>query len=161
MVLYVTRNGCSSSRVQSAWIGVSSPSASPAPCARWTESSNMWDSRQVWHYVALSNDVTDIPCCTFMRCQSKLESTPPGEWFCTALYIVLQISYSCTNTFCAVEHRFGCHATDPGHSGDIDAIETWLIHWLIRMRLALKAAPELGFLIRFIDWRNTKSRNVV
>ena len=31
----------------------------------------------------------------------------------------------------AVEHWFGCRATEPGFAGDIDAIEVWLIDWLI------------------------------
>ena len=31
----------------------------------------------------------------------------------------------------AVEHWFGCRATEPGFAGDIGAIETWLIDWLI------------------------------
>ena len=30
----------------------------------------------------------------------------------------------------AVEHWFGCRATEPGFAGDIDAIEVWLIDWL-------------------------------
>ena len=29
------------------------------------------------------------------------------------------------------EHRSGCCATEPGYAGDIDAIEIWLIDWLI------------------------------
>ena len=29
----------------------------------------------------------------------------------------------------AVEHGFGCRATEPGFAGDIDAIEVWLIDW--------------------------------
>ena len=31
----------------------------------------------------------------------------------------------------AVEHWFGCHATEPGFAGDIGAIEVRLIDWLI------------------------------
>ena len=31
----------------------------------------------------------------------------------------------------AVEHWFGCRATEPGFAGDIGAIEVWLIDWLI------------------------------
>ena len=31
----------------------------------------------------------------------------------------------------AVEHWFGCRATGPGFTGDIGAIEVWLIDWLI------------------------------
>ena len=31
----------------------------------------------------------------------------------------------------AVEHWFGCRATEPGFAGDIGAIEIWLIDWLI------------------------------
>ena len=30
----------------------------------------------------------------------------------------------------AVEHWFGCRATEPGFAGDIGAIEVWLIDWL-------------------------------
>ena len=29
----------------------------------------------------------------------------------------------------AVEHWFGCRATEPGFAGDIGAIEVWLIDW--------------------------------
>ena len=31
----------------------------------------------------------------------------------------------------AVEHWFGCRATEPGFAGDIGAIEDWLIDWLL------------------------------
>ena len=31
----------------------------------------------------------------------------------------------------AVEHWFGCRATEPSFAGDIGAIEVWLIDWLI------------------------------
>ena len=31
----------------------------------------------------------------------------------------------------AVEHRFGCRATEPGFVRDIGALEIWLIDWLI------------------------------
>ena len=31
----------------------------------------------------------------------------------------------------AVEHWFGCRATEPGFAGDIGAIEVWLIGWFI------------------------------
>ena len=31
----------------------------------------------------------------------------------------------------AVEHWFGCRAAEPGFSGDIGALEVWLIDWLI------------------------------
>ena len=31
----------------------------------------------------------------------------------------------------AVEHWFGCRATEPGFAGDIGAIEIWLIDWLM------------------------------
>ena len=31
----------------------------------------------------------------------------------------------------AVEHWFGCHATEPGFTRDIDALGIWLIDWLI------------------------------
>ena len=29
----------------------------------------------------------------------------------------------------AVEHRFGCRATEPGFAKDIGTIEIWLIDW--------------------------------
>ena len=32
----------------------------------------------------------------------------------------------------AVEHRFGCHTTEPGYTRDVDTIEIWLIHSLIK-----------------------------
>ena len=32
----------------------------------------------------------------------------------------------------AVEHQFGCCATEPGFTGDIGAIEIWLIDWFTR-----------------------------
>ena len=40
------------------------------------------------------------------------------------------VLWNCFTNF-AVEHWFGCHATEPGDTGDIGAIEIWLIDWLI------------------------------
>ena len=31
----------------------------------------------------------------------------------------------------AIEHQFGCRATEPGFAGDIGAREIWFIDWLI------------------------------
>ena len=68
------------------------------------------------------------------------------DWFNTYLGYLQYVSW-CTNVWfmfmkgllvfrnCfldfAVEHCFGCRATEPGFVGDIDAIEVWLIDWLI------------------------------
>ena len=41
----------------------------------------------------------------------------------------LTLPWNCFIDF-AIEHWFGCHATEPGLAGDIDAIESWLIDWL-------------------------------
>ena len=41
----------------------------------------------------------------------------------------------------AVEHWFGCRATEPGFARDIGAIEVWLIDWL---RCFLKVATEMA-----------------
>ena len=34
----------------------------------------------------------------------------------------------------AVEHWFGCRATEPGFGGEIGTIEVWLIDWLISIK---------------------------
>ena len=52
----------------------------------------------------------------------------------------LLLLWNCFLDF-AVEHWFGCHATELDFAGDIGAIEVWLIDWLNR---SYKKLTEFG-----------------
>ena len=60
-------------------------------------------------------------------------STPDG----------LLMLWSCSIDL-ALEHWFGCHATDPGFAGDISTTEIWLIDWLkTRLWMTFAILPVL------------------
>ena len=55
----------------------------------------------------------------------------------------------------AVEHWFGCRATEPGFTGDIGAIEVSLIDWSIEMGAVLRLQNHIDSSPIQIDRQNT------
>ena len=55
----------------------------------------------------------------------------------------------------AVEHWFGCHATEPGFAGDIGAVEIWLIDTAVNCKHVILRRKGLIYIMLFSfhrDW---------
>ena len=84
--------------------------------------------------VSLEQPATVCPFSQF-SCYLQEISEDTSLWFGLSLIDTvtphgLLMLRNCFLDF-AVEHWFGCHATEPGFVVDIGAIEVWLIDWLI------------------------------
>ena len=89
--------------------------------ARLLEKSKMHDSIRSWSTKLHHTTLLLTPVCIRFVDLSPIDTV--------TLHGLLMLG-NCFLDF-AVEHWFGCHATEPGFAGDIGAIKVWLIDWLI------------------------------
>ena len=48
----------------------------------------------------------------------------------------------------AIEHWFGCQATEPGYTRDMDAVEMWLIDWYSEFVIAIYDLDTEGLVVQ-------------
>ena len=92
----------------------------------WSLGSRNMQAQKHFTLVPLSLEQPPAGCpFSHFSCNLHEVSQDPSLWRGLS-----PVDTSCFIDF-AVEHQFGCHATEPGYTGDIGGIEIWLIDWLI------------------------------